>query len=40
MDWSHYRFRSLWALPAPPGTVYDLLEQAEGYPAGGPRCVR
>ncbi|WP_406417419.1 SRPBCC family protein [Streptomyces sp. NBC_01614] len=37
MDWSHYRFRSLWALPAPPGTVYDLLEQAEGYPRWWPQ---
>ncbi|MFJ5262804.1 SRPBCC family protein [Streptomyces sp. NPDC088387] len=32
MDWTHYRFRTLWALPAPPGTVYDVLENAEEYP--------
>ncbi|MEU9333483.1 SRPBCC family protein [Streptomyces sp. NPDC048290] len=32
MGWSHYRFRSLWVLPAPPGTVYAVLERAEEYP--------
>ncbi|MEV0642589.1 SRPBCC family protein [Streptomyces sp. NPDC050619] len=32
MDWTHYRFRSLWPLPAPPATVYDALERAEDYP--------
>ncbi|MDO0916340.1 SRPBCC family protein [Streptomyces sp. DT2A-34] len=37
MDWSHYRFRSLWALPAPPATVYGLLEQAEDYPCWWPQ---
>ncbi|MBT2416706.1 SRPBCC family protein [Streptomyces sp. ISL-22] len=37
MDWSHYRFRSLWALPAPPVTVYDALEQAEDYPRWWPQ---
>ncbi|MET9834902.1 SRPBCC family protein [Streptomyces sp. NPDC006385] len=37
MDWSHYRFRSLWALPAPPGTVYDLLARAEDYPRWWPQ---
>ncbi|MCF1598714.1 SRPBCC family protein [Streptomyces muensis] len=37
MDWSHYRFRSLWALPAPPATVYDLLAQAEDYPRWWPQ---
>ncbi|MFE6624793.1 SRPBCC family protein [Streptomyces sp. NPDC057740] len=37
MDWSHYRFRSLWALPAPPGVVYDLLAQAEDYPRWWPQ---
>lgn len=37
MDWSHYRFRTLWALPAPPGTVYDVLEQAENYPRWWPQ---
>jgi hypothetical protein len=37
MDWSHYRFRSLWALPAPPAAVYALLEQAEDYPRWWPQ---
>ncbi|PAZ11000.1 polyketide cyclase [Streptomyces sp. SA15] len=32
MDWTHYRFRSLWALPARPATVYDALERVEDYP--------
>lgn len=37
MDWSHYRFRSLWTLPAPPTTVLGLLEQAEDYPRWWPQ---
>ncbi|MEU6376459.1 SRPBCC family protein [Streptomyces sp. NPDC046909] len=37
MDWSHYRFRTQWALPAPPTTVYDVLEQAEDYPRWWPQ---
>lgn len=32
MDWTHYRFRSLWTLPAPPAAVYDALERVEDYP--------
>ncbi|MEW2612527.1 SRPBCC family protein [Streptomyces sp. NPDC047880] len=32
MDWNLYRFRSLWTLPAPPATVYGVLERPEGYP--------
>jgi hypothetical protein len=32
MDWTHYRFRSLWALPARPAAVYDALERVEDYP--------
>ncbi|WP_037670714.1 SRPBCC family protein [Streptomyces griseus] len=32
MDWTHYRFRSLWTLPAPPDTVYEVLQRVEGYP--------
>ncbi|MFD7938653.1 SRPBCC family protein [Streptomyces sp. NPDC059755] len=32
MDWTGYRFRSLWALPAPPARVYEALERAEDYP--------
>ncbi|MGY0022632.1 SRPBCC family protein [Streptomyces sp. YJ-C3] len=40
MDWSalsHYRFRSVWDLPAPPATVYAVLERAEEYPAWWPQ---
>lgn len=37
MDWSHYRFRSLWALPAPRAAVYTALEQAEHYPRWWPQ---
>ncbi|MGQ4386629.1 SRPBCC family protein [Streptomyces sp. SAS_270] len=37
MDWSHYRFRSLWELPAPPAAVYLALEQAEDYPRWWPQ---
>lgn len=36
MDWTHYRFRSSWALPASPATVYAVLEQAEDYPRWWP----
>ncbi|WP_416976497.1 SRPBCC family protein [Streptomyces sp. T028] len=32
MDWTRYRFLSLWALPAPPAAVYAELERAEDYP--------
>ncbi|WP_037860077.1 SRPBCC family protein [Streptomyces sp. NRRL S-340] len=32
MDWTHYRFRSLWPLPAPPAAVYGALERIEDYP--------
>ncbi|MFF4959802.1 SRPBCC family protein [Streptomyces sp. NPDC001222] len=32
MDPNHYRFRSLWPLPAPPAAVYAVLERAEEYP--------
>jgi hypothetical protein len=37
MDRNHYRFRSLWALPAPPAAVYDVLERAEDYPRWWPQ---
>jgi hypothetical protein len=37
MDWTHYRFRSLWALPAPPATVYAALERPEDYPRWWPQ---
>lgn len=36
MDWTHYRFRSSWALHASPATVYAVLEQAEDYPRWWP----
>lgn len=36
MDWSHYRFRSIWALPAPPAHVYTVLERADDYPSWWP----
>ncbi|CAL9573323.1 hypothetical protein SUDANB6_04915 [Streptomyces sp. enrichment culture] len=32
MDWNHYRFRSLWALPAPAPAAYRALERIEDYP--------
>ncbi|MFF5252005.1 SRPBCC family protein [Streptomyces leeuwenhoekii] len=32
MDWNHYRFRSLWALPAPAPAVYRALERVDHYP--------
>ena len=32
MDWNHYRFRTLWTLPAPSAPVYEALERAEDYP--------
>jgi uncharacterized protein YndB with AHSA1/START domain len=32
MDWTHYRFRSLWSLPAPRAAVYDVLQRPEDYP--------
>ncbi|MFH8801567.1 SRPBCC family protein [Streptomyces sp. NPDC017936] len=37
MDWTHYRFRSLWALPADPATVYAALERPEDYPRWWPQ---
>jgi uncharacterized protein YndB with AHSA1/START domain len=37
MDWTRYRFRSLWTLPAPPGTVYEALERVEDYPRWWPQ---
>ncbi|MEU3654954.1 SRPBCC family protein [Streptomyces sp. NPDC032161] len=32
MDWNHYRFTSVWDLPAPPAAVYAVLERADDYP--------
>ncbi|MEU3857358.1 SRPBCC family protein [Streptomyces sp. NPDC028722] len=37
MDWNHYRFRSLWPLPAPPAAVYAALERPEDYPRWWPQ---
>ncbi|MEV0323984.1 SRPBCC family protein [Streptomyces sp. NPDC050658] len=37
MDWCHYRFRSVWNLPAPPADVYAALESAEDYPQWWPQ---
>ncbi|WP_328503904.1 SRPBCC family protein [Streptomyces sp. NBC_00457] len=37
MDWSHYRFRSVWVLRAPPAAVYTALERAEDYPDWWPQ---
>ncbi|MEV6176525.1 SRPBCC family protein [Streptomyces sp. NPDC052015] len=37
MDWTHYRFRSLWPLPAPPAAVYEVLERLEDYPRWWPQ---
>jgi hypothetical protein len=37
MQWHHYRFRSLWAVPAPPAAVYTALERAEDYPRWWPQ---
>ncbi|GAA0606235.1 SRPBCC family protein [Streptomyces crystallinus] len=35
--WSHYRFDSVWHLPAPPGAVYAVLERPEEYPLWWPQ---
>ncbi|MER6026878.1 SRPBCC family protein [Streptomyces sp. NPDC001851] len=37
MDWTHYRFRSQWSLPAPPAAVYTVLERPEDYPRWWPQ---
>ncbi|MGY6021017.1 SRPBCC family protein [Streptomyces spinosirectus] len=37
MDWTHYRFRSLWPLAAAPTVVYEALERAEEYPRWWPQ---
>ncbi|MGW2636752.1 SRPBCC family protein [Streptomyces sp. NPDC001348] len=37
MDWTHYRFTSLWPLPAPPAAVYAALERPEDYPRWWPQ---
>ncbi|MCX3060722.1 SRPBCC family protein [Streptomyces beihaiensis] len=35
--WSHYRFHSVWRLPAPPDAVFAVLERAEEYPTWWPQ---
>ncbi|MET7648305.1 SRPBCC family protein [Streptomyces sp. NPDC005426] len=37
MDWNHYRFVSMWDLPAPPRAVYTHLERVEHYPRWWPQ---
>lgn len=37
MDWSHYRFHTVWALPAEPAVVYTRLEDARTYPLWWPQ---
>ncbi|MFG2880944.1 SRPBCC family protein [Streptomyces sp. NPDC048297] len=37
MDWTHYRFRTLWSLPAPPALVYTALERIGDYPHWWPQ---
>jgi hypothetical protein len=37
MDWTHYRFRSLWPLPAECAVVYRALERVEEYPRWWPQ---
>ncbi len=37
VDWTRYRFRSLWRLPAPTDVVYSALERAEEYPRWWPQ---
>lgn len=37
MDWNHYRFTSVWELPAQPDAVYAALERAEDYPRWWPQ---
>ncbi|MGA4847730.1 SRPBCC family protein [Streptomyces sp. G5(2025)] len=37
MNWSHYRFRSLWDLPGTPAEAYAALERVEDYPLWWPQ---
>ncbi|WP_031515298.1 SRPBCC family protein [Streptomyces sp. NRRL F-5123] len=37
MDWSHYRFRSVWRLTADPDAVYRVLERPDAYPEWWPQ---
>ncbi|MFF4581265.1 SRPBCC family protein [Streptomyces sp. NPDC001373] len=38
--WTHYRFRSVWDLDAPPALVYALLEDPGHYPGWWPQVRR
>ncbi|NBM16416.1 SRPBCC family protein [Streptomyces sp. GC420] len=40
MDWTHYRFRSVWDLAAPPSDVFAVLARAEDYPRWWPQFRR
>ncbi|MET9802089.1 SRPBCC family protein [Streptomyces sp. NPDC006368] len=40
MNWCHYRFRSVWKLPAPPDTVYAALAEPDTYPRWWPQVRR
>lgn len=37
MDWCHYRFRSVWELPAAPTDVYAVLAGIDAYPRWWPQ---
>jgi hypothetical protein len=37
MDWCHYRFHTVWDLPADPDAVLAVLERAEEYPRWWPQ---
>lgn len=37
MDWSHYRFHSVWDMTARPAAVYSALERAQDYPRWWPQ---
>ncbi|MFI6061866.1 SRPBCC family protein [Streptomyces sp. NPDC051286] len=37
MDWSRYRFVSIWEVSAPPDAVYGILERAAEYPQWWPQ---
>ncbi|MCB5165355.1 SRPBCC family protein [Streptomyces bambusae] len=40
MDWSRYRFRSVWDLAAPPDRVFAVLAAADRYPDWWPQVRR
>ncbi|MFC9619862.1 SRPBCC family protein [Streptomyces sp. NPDC056930] len=37
MEWSQYRFVSIWDLPGPPDAVYEILGRADDYPRWWPQ---